>query len=168
MSQSYFGKYRGKVTSNTDPENKGRIQVSVPSIFGDITLNWAMPSVPYAGMQSGLYAIPPVQANVWVEFEGGNPEKPIWSGCFWGTGETPSQATGTPNTFAHVLVQTTNQTILFLSDQPGPTGGIMLKTATGASITINDTGITIDNGKGATIKLSGPTVSINGSAFAVT
>lgn len=167
MSQ-YFGKYRGKVTNNVDPSNLGRIQVSVPAVFGDFTLNWAMPSVPYAGMQSGFYAIPPVQANVWVEFEGGDPDRPIWTGCFWGLGEAPSMALATPATIAHVLAQTTNQTLLLLSDAPGPTGGIMLKTATGAMITINDTGITITNGKGATIQLTGPTVSINGAAFAVT
>jgi uncharacterized protein involved in type VI secretion and phage assembly len=167
MSQ-YFGKYRGKVTNNIDPSNLGRIQVSVPAVFGDFTLNWAVPCVPYAGTQSGFYAIPPVQANVWIEFEGGDPDRPIWTGCFWGLGEAPSMALATPATIAHVLVQTTNQTLLLLSDAPGPTGGIMLKTATGAMITINDTGITITNGKGATIQLTGPTVSINGAAFAVT
>lgn len=164
----YFGKYRGKVVNNLDPEQTGRIQVSVPAVFGDVPLNWAMPSVPVAGMQCGFYAIPPLQANVWVEFEGGNPEKPIWSGCFWGTGEAPSLALATPAAISHILMQTTGQTIFLLSDAPGPTGGIMLKTATGASILINDTGITISNGKGATIQLTGPTVSINGAAFAVT
>jgi uncharacterized protein involved in type VI secretion and phage assembly len=167
MSQ-YFGKYRGKVVNNLDPQQMGRIQVSVPAVFGDFQFNWAMPSVPYAGMQAGLYAIPPPQANVWVEFEGGDPERPIWSGCFWGTGETPSLALATPATVQHVLLQTTGQTLLLLSDAPGPTGGVMLKTATGASILINDTGITISNGKGATIQMTGPSVSINGAAFVVT
>ena len=164
----YYGKYRGKVMNNNDPEQRGRIQVSVPGVFGDFPLNWAMPSVPYAGMQSGFYAIPPPQANVWVEFEGGDQDKPIWSGCFWGTGEAPSMGIGTPAAVPHIAMQTTGLTVLLLSDQPGPTGGIMLKTTTGAMITINDTGIIISNGKGATIQLTGPSVSINGAAFVVT
>ena len=164
----YFGKYRGKVVNNVDPEQRGRIQVMVPSVFGDVTLNWAMPSVPYAGMQAGLFAIPPPQANVWIEFEGGNPEFPIWGGCFWGLGETPSMALATPTPIPHFVVQTTGQTVLMLSDAPGPTGGILLKTTTGAMIMINDTGITISNGKGAIIQMTGPTVTINGPAFAVT
>lgn len=164
----YFGKYRGKVVNNIDPEQRGRIQVMVPSVFGDVTLNWAMPSVPYAGMQAGFFAIPPPQANVWIEFEGGNPEYPIWGGCFWGLGETPSMALVSPTPIPHVVVQTTGQTVLMLSDAPGPTGGILLKTTTGAMIMINDTGITISNGKGAIIQMTGPTVTINGPAFAVT
>ncbi|HEY8204615.1 MAG TPA: phage baseplate assembly protein V [Pyrinomonadaceae bacterium] len=164
----YYGKYRGKVFNNTDPDQKGRIQVTVPAIFGDVPLNWAMPSVPYAGMQNAFYAIPPLQANVWVEFEGGDPEKPIWSGCFWGIGEVPALALATPSTVPHFLLQTTGQSTFLLSDAPGPTGGIMLKTTTGAAILINDTGITIQNGKGATIQMTGNSVMINGVALVIT
>ena len=167
MSQ-YFGKYRGKVTNNLDPTNLGRIQVSVPAVFGDFELNWAMPCVPYAGSQAGFYAIPPVGASVWVEFEAGDPDHPIWTGGFWALGEVPTEALKTPAAIDHVVLQTPGPTLLLLSDMPGPTGGIVLSTATGAKITINDLGITIDNGKGAKIELKGPTVSINGTAFAVT
>jgi Type VI secretion system/phage-baseplate injector OB domain len=163
----YYGKYRGKVMNNVDPNQMGRMMVSVPAISGDIPV-WAMPSVPYAGMQTGFYAIPPLQANVWVEYEGGDETKPIWSGCFWGTGEAPAMGTATPAIVPHIAMQTGGQTVLLLSDLPGPTGGVMLKIATGAMILINDTGITISNGKGATIQMTGPTVSINGAAFAVT
>ena len=163
----YYGKYRGTVTNNVDPNQLGRVQVSVPDVFGNFSLNWAMPSVPYAGRQNAFYAIPPPQANVWVEFEGGDPEKPIWSGCFWGTGEIPSQALTPPPTVPHLLFQTTGNTILLLSDAPGPTGGIMLKTGSGAQITINDTGITIDNGKGASIKLTAAGVTIKGTPTAI-
>lgn len=85
----FFGKYRGKVTGNKDPLNLGRIQVEVPSVLSSFPKNWAMPCVPYAGKKVGFYAIPPVGANVWVEFEGGDPNYPIWSGCFWDLGEIP-------------------------------------------------------------------------------
>ena len=163
----YFGKYRGKVTNNLDPENRGRLQVSVPAVFGEFTFNWAEPCVPYAGASTGFYAMPPVMANVWVEFEGGNPDRPIWSGCFWGTGETPPLAFATPATIPHVLVQTAAQTMFLLSDKPGPDGGIILKTSGGAAILINDTGITISNGKGATILMTKSTVAINGIALVV-
>ncbi|MEP6570463.1 MAG: phage baseplate assembly protein V [Acidobacteriota bacterium] len=167
MSQ-FFGKYRGSVTNNIDPDNSGRMQVSVPAVFGEGKLSWALPSVPYAGMQNGFYAIPPVAANVWVEFEGGNPDFPIWSGCFWGKGEVPSIATDTLPTIPHIAMQTTGQTTFLLSDLPGPTGGIVLKVSTGAKIEINTLGITISNGTGATIELVGPSVKINGTAFVVT
>ncbi len=170
----YYGKYRGKVMNNEDPDNLGRIQVSVPAVFGDIPTNWALPSVPYAGMQNCFYAIPPLQANVWVEFEAGDPERPIWSGCFWSTGEVPSLATGTFSSIPHLVFQTTAQTTLMLNDDPA--SGILLKTATGAKIEINATGITIDNGFGASIQMTpageinikGTRVTINDPALVIT
>jgi hypothetical protein len=55
-----------------------------------------------------------------------------------------------------------------ISDVPGPTGGILLKTTTGAMIAVNDIGITISNGKGATIAMTGPTVTVNNGALVVT
>jgi hypothetical protein len=85
-----FGKYRGKVEKNKDPEGLGRLLVSCPSVMGQET-NWAMPSVPYAGKSVGFFALPPVQTNVWVEFEGGNIDLPIWAGCFWNKGEVPAK-----------------------------------------------------------------------------
>src|SRR6476469_9480802 len=88
----FFGKYRGKVTANQDPMNQGRIQVSVASIFEEGKQSWAMPCSPYAGKGIGLFTIPPVGTNVWVEFEGGDPDYPIWSGCFWANNELPQEA----------------------------------------------------------------------------
>ncbi|MBL8985744.1 MAG: hypothetical protein JNJ80_05720 [Gemmatimonadetes bacterium] len=86
---TFFGKYRGAVVANVDPLKLGRIQVHVPAIHGEETV-WAMPCVPLAGRQSGFVISPEVGAHVWVEFEGGDPAYPIWSGCFWGNDEHPT------------------------------------------------------------------------------
>jgi hypothetical protein len=86
---SFYGKYRGTVTNNRDPKGLGRVQVSAPAVLGEGRRSWAMPSVPYAGPMVGWVAIPPEGANIWVEFEGGHPDYPIWSGCFWGNDEMP-------------------------------------------------------------------------------
>jgi uncharacterized protein involved in type VI secretion and phage assembly len=86
----YFGKYRGLVKNNVDPLKLGRIQATVPAVFGMAT-NWALPCAPYAGNQVGFYAIPPIGAKVWIEFEGGDPTYPIWSGCFWQDSEVPTE-----------------------------------------------------------------------------
>jgi hypothetical protein len=85
----YYGKYRGKVVDNIDPTGLGQILVAVPDVLGSVRL-WAMPCVPYAGKEVGLFCPPPKDANVWVEFERGDPQYPIWSGCFWGKGELPA------------------------------------------------------------------------------
>src|SRR5689334_1403488 len=87
----FYGKYRGKVIDNVDPLFLGRIMALVPAI-SEIPLTWAMPCVPYAGPGVGFYAIPPLDANVWIEFEGGDPDYPIWTGCFWEEGQVPLEA----------------------------------------------------------------------------
>ena len=91
--------------------------------LGTGTQSWAYPSVPYAGLQTGFYAIPPVGANVWVEFEGGDPDHPIWTGCFWGPGEAPAMGLVSPPTIAHIAMQTTLNNSLLISDAPGARRG---------------------------------------------
>ncbi len=87
----FFGKYRGKVLENVDPMDLGRILVDVPAV-PSAKLSLAWPCFPYSGEQVGLYFIPPLGANVWVEFEGGDPNHPIWTGCFWAEAELPAPA----------------------------------------------------------------------------
>jgi uncharacterized protein involved in type VI secretion and phage assembly len=168
-TRRYYGKYRGAVINNVDPMQQGRLQVQVPDVLGLNSLNWAMPCLPFAGRQMGMWCLPQIGAGVWVEFEQGDPDFPIWTGCWYANAsEVPALAlTGLPVS-PSVLLQTQGQQTLMLSDVPGPTGGILLKTATGALISINDAGITISNGKGATIMMNGPTVTVNGGALVVT
>ena len=89
MTTKYYGKYRGTVVNNIDPMFQGRVQVMCPKVLGLNALAWAMPCVPFAGLQVGFHFKPPIGGNIWVEFEGGDPTYPIWSGCFWGKGELP-------------------------------------------------------------------------------
>ncbi len=86
----FYGKYRGKVINNVDPLMLGRILALVPAVSG-LPLTWALPAAPFAGSGVGFFALPPIGANVWIEFEGGDSDYPIWSGCFWGEGEVPAQ-----------------------------------------------------------------------------
>jgi len=157
------------VTNNVDPMQIGRVQVQVPDVSNVIPTTWAMPCVPFAGKQMGWFAPPQIGAGVWVEFEQGNPDYPIWTGCWYGSAaEVPVLALATPPALSAVTIQTTAQNTLMISDLPGPTGGILLKSSTGALIAINDVGITISNGKGATIVMTGPTVTVNSGALVVT
>lgn len=164
----YLGKYRGIVVNNIDPQQIGRIQVNLPDV-PLLLSSWAMPCLPFAGPQAGAWMIPSIGQGVWVEFEQGDPDFPIWTGCYYGTaGEVPTLALAAAPAAPSIVFQTMGQNMLMLSDVPGPTGGLMLKSTTGATITMNDTGITFNNGKGAVIMMSGPTVTINGGALTVT
>ena len=166
-SGQYYGKYRGTVVNNIDPEQRARVQVQVPGVLPAIS-SWAMPCMPLAGIQTGVYAVPQVGTGVWVEFEQGNPDYPIWSGCWWGSAaEVPALALAAPPGVPNIVLQTQGQNTVLLSDLPGGPG-ITLKTTTGAMLVINEAGILISNGKGATIVMAGPSVTINGGALVIT
>jgi uncharacterized protein involved in type VI secretion and phage assembly len=166
--KKYYGVYRGTVVENIDPLQIGRIMALVPDVGGLIPTTWAMPCVPIAGKQAGTFVVPQIGSGVFVQFEAGDPDKPVWMGGWWGdVAEVPALALagvpGDPN----IVVQTTLQNSVIVSDLPGPTGGIMLKSTTGATIIVNDTGIYIQNGKGASIVMVGPSVTINEGALVV-
>jgi hypothetical protein len=94
VKSRYFGKYRGLVQDNNDPEKLGRVQVLVPEVLGAEVKAWALPCTPYAGDGSGQYTIPPKGAGVWVEFEAGDVSRPIWTGCWWGESGVPQTSDG--------------------------------------------------------------------------
>jgi len=166
--QKYYGKYRGMVINNIDPLQIGRLMIQVPDVGGPIPSSWAMPCFPISGKQMGAYMIPQIGAGVWVEFEQGNPDYPIWSGCWYGSvAEVPALALAGNPASPNIVLQTGLQNSIVISDLPGPTGGIMLKSTTGATLIVNDTGIYIQNGKGAMLTMIGPTVTINNGAFTV-
>jgi hypothetical protein len=167
-TRKYYGKYRGTVLQNVDPMQMGRIQVIVPDVSAVLPSSWAMPCVPIAGKQMGSYFIPQIGSGVWVEFEQGDPDYPIWTGCFWGSAaELPALALAGNPVSPSIVLGTGLMNTVAVSDLPGPTGGIMLKSTTGAFILVNDTGIYIQNGKGASVTMVGPAVTINDGALVI-
>jgi Type VI secretion system/phage-baseplate injector OB domain len=183
-STRYYGKYRGTVLDNLDPEQRGRITAIVPDVQGLTPMTWALPCVPIAGKQQGVFHVPQIGAAVWIEFEQGDPEHPIWVGGFWGQAlEVPTSALTPPPvpTGNNIVIQTTLGTTLAISDAPAlpvesplpapapvGTGGIALRSKSGAVIVVNDTGIYINNGQGASIEMIGTSVMINKVALVVT
>lgn len=165
----YYGIYRGTVVENIDPMQMARILVTVPDVGGITPSTWAMPCVPISGKQMGAFMVPQIGAGVWVQFEGGDPDYPVWVGGWWGNAaEVPALALAGLPASPSIVLQTTAQNTIVISDLPGPTGGIMLKSTTGATLIVNDTGIYIQNGKGASIVLAGPSVTVNTGALVVT
>ncbi|ADW69487.1 phage baseplate assembly protein V [Granulicella tundricola] len=168
----FFGKFRGTVVNNVDPLFMGRLLVECPDVLSLAPSSWALPCTPLAGPTgtgAGAYLVPAIGTGVWVEFEKGDPEYPIWAGCRWGSSSDvpPLALVGLPVS-PSIVFQTIGQNTLMMSDVPGPLGGILLKGTTGALISITELGITISNGQGASISMIGPTVTVNAGALVVT
>ncbi len=155
--RNFYGKYRGVVVDALDPEARGRVRMTVPQVLGGVPSGWAEACLPpLAGLP---VTAPAVGSAVWVEFEGGDVSRPIWSGRLW---PNPGDA---PATSSAITLGEAGGASLTISDHPGQ--GLTLKAASGAAIMISAAGISIDNGQGASIQLTGPTVSINRGALVV-
>jgi uncharacterized protein involved in type VI secretion and phage assembly len=165
-----WGKYRGVVSDINDPLMTMRIKAKVPDVYGDDESGWAMPCAPFGGDGVGFLALPKKGAGVWIEFEHGDPDYPIWSGGWWGGPLDPPSEAKTPVPFQQkIILKTPGGSSLIIDDSPGPAGGIFIKTSAGQKISLTALGIEIDNGKGASIKMvAGNVVSVNNGGLDVT
>ncbi|MDI6104123.1 phage baseplate assembly protein V [Actinoplanes sp. NEAU-A12] len=154
-----FGKYRGTVTDNADPTTRARLKVRVPAVLGDLEV-WAMPCVPYAGAKVGLFMLPEAGTGVWVEFEGGDPSYPLWSGFFWADDEVPDAATGAP---AKVL-RTGSSTVVLDDDVPE----VRLAVDDAGELTIGDDVVTKRDKAVHTVSTDGVRSEMGGQSVAVT
>ncbi len=159
----FFGKYRATVRNNVDPLLIGRVLVEVPDVGGSLLSSWAMPCLPGAGPNMGLFTVPPLSAGVWVEFERGNPDFPIWCGGYYSEADVPVLArTVAPGTNG-ITLQTQAGNGIVISD----TLGVMIKLANGTMLQLTSAGTLSITGTTA-VNVLAPVVDVNGGALQVT
>jgi uncharacterized protein involved in type VI secretion and phage assembly len=151
MRSRFYGKYRGTVEDVEDPDNLGRITAKVPEILHDQISPWALPAVPFAGPNHGLVLIPEKGDGVWIEFEAGDPSRPIWTGGWWASDELPEPG----GTEVRVLV-TSKGHKLVLDDKNNE---IHLLHAGGAEMAMTDSDITLTIGQ-SEAKLTSDQISL--------
>jgi Type VI secretion system/phage-baseplate injector OB domain len=106
QTDRFYGKYRGLVLINVDPQNQGRLKAVVPEVLGTMPSNWCLPCTPYAGTLAGFFNIPMIGSGVWIEFEAGDVNRPVWTGCWWGTAQVPINELGQPAPFTSKVWRT--------------------------------------------------------------
>jgi uncharacterized protein involved in type VI secretion and phage assembly len=152
----FFGKYRGTVT-DIDAGTL-RIKAKVPAVLGEVATGWCMPCVPYAGDSVGFAFLPETGSGVWIEFEGGDVSYPVWTGCYWRSGEIPSDAAPKVKT----IVTVAGHKILL--DDDG--GTITITDANSNKITLDSSGITLERGSSKVV-ISDSEVNVNDGALEV-
>jgi uncharacterized protein involved in type VI secretion and phage assembly len=163
VEQQFFGKYRGIVADNKDPDKLGRLKLKIPRVLGEseeAITDWAWPCLPFGGLaEQGRVFVPEIDAKVWVEFEEGNPDLPIWVGTFWsrpaGASELPAEAQDVEGDDPQRRVlKTVSGHVLEFSDVAGKEA-VVLKHKDGASLTMDDKGsVIIANKEGSHIFLN--------------
>lgn len=160
QQRRYYGKYRGIVMDNEDPSKRGRIRAKVPELFGDRKTGWAVACVAYAPKGHGFLALPEKDDTVWIEFEGGDPSYPVWTGCWWPENGAPKIASAKVKIF-----ETKAGNRIRLDDSAGAER-ITVEDKGGASIVLDKSGITLKKGS-MKIVVAAAKVSINGNALVV-
>ena len=174
VEQKFYGKYRGFVVDNADPEHLGRLKLKVPSVLGsEVVTGWAMPCTPYGGdANQGFLFIPEVDAGVWVEFEEGDLEFPIWVGTFWSKpgGESelpkPNDPDGTEQGSVQdpptrKIIKTKKGHTIQLEDADNEELVMIIEATNGHVVTMNKDGVKITdgaNGHEVTLDAQGITV----------
>lgn len=149
----YYGKYGGVVIDNADPLQLGRLKVQVPTLMQDTEVGWARPALPFAGPGHGHVMLPAVDAMVWVEFEAGNLDQPIWTGCFY----AENQAAPEPKAPGAYVIVTPGGHKAVLDDD-GNT--VALEHAGGAKLELTATGITLSIGASKMV-MTGTAITFN-------
>lgn len=153
VQQRVYGKYRGFVVDNQDPETRGRLRLRIPALLAEEVTGWALPCLPFGGLaDQGMFMIPEIDAQVWVEFEAGDLSQPIWTGTFWQqSSDTPAEAAIDPPT---TRLLKTPSGILFQCDDAEGEERILLKHPTEAQVEIDKNGtITLTDANGSTLTL---------------
>jgi len=155
----FYGLYRGLVTDNDDPQKLGRVKANVPTVLGDVESGWCMPCVPYAGDNVGVAFLPEIGSGVWIAFEGGDVSFPVWLGCFWRSGELPSDVLPS----VKVIITKAPHEIKLDDDAES----VEITDSNGNSIKLDSSGVTVSK-SGQQVVVSDSSVSVNNGSLEVT
>jgi phage baseplate assembly protein gpV len=157
----YYGKYRGIVTDNSDPDDLGRLKAKVPRLLNDEETGWALPAFIYGGIgEQGFFAVPDINAGVWIEFEGGDLSYPIWTGTWYSSGTIPESAKP-----AQKVLKTQSGHKLILDDDAGT---LEITDSNSNSITMDSSVINIKVGNATKIVIDAPQIElVDGASHAL-
>jgi len=110
----YYGNYRGFVLSNEDPLKMGRLQLRLPHLNPNVKDDetWAWPISSWGGKDYGIQLLPQKGDMVWVQFENGDADYPLWQHAGYSKEELPLEFK-TPN---HYGFKTPSGSLILIND----------------------------------------------------
>lgn len=168
QQNSLFGKYRAVVESNRDPEHRGRLQLTIPSVFQDQVTGWVPGAFALGGNGDELaIAIPAEKSHVLVEFIEGDRSSPIWTASYFPT----ESGTARPNAGFDLeqgnlhMLRSRKGVALRIEDDGESRQVFVLHHPSGAEIRIDEKGIvtlTDKSGSALTLDPEGKVARLNG------
>ena len=157
----FSGLLRGIVADNNDPKKLGRLKIQ--SAYGNQpvdNLPWAWPCFGYGGNKGMCaYAVPEVNAGVWVMFQSkdGEPDTtyPVWLGVWQAEKEKPDDVEGnTEDAHYYKEMKTTSGHKIVICDKPNEEF-IEIRDKNGSYLLMNDGNIDIHAKGNIKIKADG-------------
>jgi uncharacterized protein involved in type VI secretion and phage assembly len=132
----FYSVYRAKVVDNKDPDFLGRIKVSCPYMNRGADLpQWVVPMPSFAGADHGIIFVPEIGEGVWIKFERGDKDYPMYTAQWWGTGEMPADFKKNPPTARGIRTKAKHQ--LLFDDDPAKLK-VELRTSKGHIIQVDE------------------------------
>ena len=109
--QRFYGVYRAFVVDTNDLEERGRVKVRCPGLTPLRELShWASPIAAFGGFDYGIFFQPAVGEAVYLMFENGNFQHPMYIGGWWacpqGVSELPSDIANPSNPYTTKVIKT--------------------------------------------------------------
>jgi phage baseplate assembly protein gpV len=150
------GLYAAKVEKVEDDDNLGRIVVSIPSVFGDVTTDLQVTARPC--FTYGHFFVPEKGDEVWVAFENGDPTAPVWLGVVYTPGSPPAESKAKPPTKR--VVKTKAGHLLLLDDESGKETIEIKEGKGGNSVKLTSDEVTLSHASGHKVVLGKSSISI--------
>jgi uncharacterized protein involved in type VI secretion and phage assembly len=164
----FFGVLPATVVSLADPDGQGRVKISLPAIpdTGAATYEvWARMATLFAGKNRGSWFLPDKDDEVLVAFEQGDARRPYILGGLWNGVDSPPESMDGAEQNAIKAFCSRNGVKITLDDSQGQEK-LILETPGGQSVTLKDGpgGIEAKDATGNSIKMETSGITVEAAA----
>jgi uncharacterized protein involved in type VI secretion and phage assembly len=137
------GVAQGTVSNNQDPEGLARVKLRLPWRGKDFETDWVRIVTPMGGSDRGVYFLPEVGDEVLVAFDRDDIRYPYVLGFLWSRTDAPPEKNSNQKNDIRIIKSRKGHVLKFDDSDPGV---IQIELSDGKKITIDGTGIELNDG----------------------